>query len=118
MVTHSSATALAATPHATDNENNSSKDNARKDNASQDNASEDTASKEKIAALAEKICAAGEEAAASLFVLMGTLQYSTDPAADANAVKHLAFTRCGEFNVLGMVDAYVTMLERELLADI
>lgn len=113
MVTHSSATALAATPHATDNENNSSKNNSSKHNAS-----EDTASKEKIAALAEKICAAGEEAAASLFVLMGTLQYSTDPAADANAVKHLAFTRCGEFNVLGMVDAYVTMLERELLADI
>ena len=121
MATHSSATAFAETPHATSTEDNSSKDNASeyndsKDNASEDNASEDYASKEKIAALAEKICAAGEEAAASLFVLMGMLQYSTDPAADANAIKHLAFTRCGEFNVLGMVDAYVAMLERELLA--
>lgn len=107
MVTHSSATALAATPHATDNEHKPSKDNSSADNASEDNANQ-----EKIAALAEKICAAGEEAAASLFVLMGTLQYSTDPAADANAVKHLAFTRCGELNVLGMVDAYLAMLER------
>ena len=95
MATHSSAIALAETPHAIDN----------------------NSSREKIAALAEKICAAGEEAAAALFVLMGTLQYSPDPAAAANAVKHLAFTRCGEFNVLGMVDAYVTMLERELLAE-
>lgn len=98
MATHSSAIALAETPHTNDNEDN--------------------VSKEKIAALAEKICAAGEEAAAALFVLMGTLQYSIEPAADANAVKHLAFTRCGELNVLGMVDAYVPMLERELLADI
>ena len=101
MATHSSAIALAETPHAIDNNDNASKDNA---------------DQKKIAALAEKICTAGEEAAASLFVLMGTLQYSPDPAADANAIKHLAFTRCGELNVLGMVDAYVTMLERELLA--
>ena len=111
MATHSSAIALAATPHAPDNEDNSSKDNACKANSSQDNASQ-----EKIAALAEKIFAAGEEATAALFVLMGTLQYSPDPVAAAHAVKHLAFTRCGEFNVLGMVDAYVVMLERELLA--
>jgi hypothetical protein len=106
IATHSSATALAATPHATDNNYNSTRNNANEDNAS----------REKIAALAEKICAAGEEAAAALFVLMGTLQYSADPPAIANAVKHLAFTRCGEFNALGMVDAYVIMLERELLA--
>lgn len=110
MATHSSAIALAETPHATNTDDNSRR------NPSKDNTSEDNASREKISALAEKICAAGEEAAASLFVLMGTLQYSTDPAADANAVKHLAFTRCGEFNVLGMVDAYIPMLERELLA--
>jgi len=98
MATYSSAIALAETPHAIDNNDNSSR--------------------EKIAALAEKICAAGEEATAALFVLMGTLQYSSDPAAVAHTVKHLAFTRCGELNALGMVDAYVPMLERELLADI
>lgn len=97
MATHSSAIALAETPHATNNNDNSSR--------------------EKIAALAEKICAAGEEAAAALFVLMGTLQYSPSPATVAHTVKHLAFTRCGEWNALGMVDAYVAMLERELLAD-
>src|SRR5690348_11860504 len=104
MATHSSAIARAATPHATYTEHNSSKDNACKASSSQDNASEDNARKdnaseakarnEKIAALAEKIFAAGEEATAALFVLMGALQYSPDPAADTHAVKHLAFTRC------------------------
>ena len=64
------------------------------------------------------MCAAGEEAAATLFVLIGTLQYLTEPHALANAVKHFAFTRSGELNVLGMVDAYVAMLEREMLGDI
>ena len=48
---------------------------------------------------------------------MSTLQDSPDPKIVAHTVKHLAFTRCGELNVLGMVDAYVPMLERELLAD-
>jgi hypothetical protein len=30
-------------------------------------------------------------------------------------VKHLAFTRCGEFNLAGIVDAQVKVIERELL---
>jgi len=97
MATHSSASALAETPHAIDSDNDSST--------------------EKIEALAELICAAGEAPAAALFVLMGTLQDSEDPRAFAHAVKHLAFTRCGEFNVFGMVDGQIAALERELLTD-
>lgn len=31
-------------------------------------------------------------------------------------VKHFAFTRCGEFNVYGMVDAQIAVVEGELLA--
>ena len=71
---------------------------------------------EKIEALAEMICRAGEESAAALFVLMGTLQNSPEPEALANTAKHLAFTRCGEFNLYGMVDAHITVVEEELLA--
>lgn len=69
----------------------------------------------KIEALAERICAAGEESAAALFVLMGMLQDSTDPKALAHSAKHLAFTRCGELNVYGIVDAQLAVLQRELL---
>src|SRR6185295_8285483 len=36
-------------------------------------------SREKIEALADIICGAGNESAAALFVLMGTMQNSTDP---------------------------------------
>ena len=59
--------------------------------------------KEKIEALAEIICRADEESAAALFVLMWTLENSTSPQALANAAKHLAFTRCAESNVYGLV---------------
>ena len=71
---------------------------------------------EKIEALAEIICRAGSEAAAALLVLMGTLENSTDPTALANATKHLAFTRCAELNLYGMVDAQIAVVEGELLA--
>ena len=73
-------------------------------------------SREKIEALAEIICAGGEEAAAALLVLMGKLQNSTDPKALAHTVKHFAFTRCGELNVNGMVDAQIEVVESELFA--
>lgn len=69
----------------------------------------------KIEALAEIICGAGNQSAAALFVLMGTLQNSTDPKALANAAKHFAFTRCGELNVYGMVDAQIAVVKDELL---
>jgi len=49
-------------------------------------------------------------------VLIGTLQNSPEPEALANAAKHYAFTRCGELNLFGMVDAQITVIEGELLA--
>ena len=73
-------------------------------------------SKEKIEALAEIICSAGDESASALLVLMGMLQNASHPAAVANTAKHFAFTRCGELNVNGMVDAQIAALEREMFA--
>ena len=77
---------------------------------------EDDSSEEKIEALAEIICQAGDQSAAALFVLMGTLENSMQPKVLANAAKHFAFTRCGEFNVFGMVDAQIAVIEGKLLA--
>ena len=73
---------------------------------------------EKIEALAEMICRAGDEAetkSAALLVLMSTLENSTHPKALANTAKHIAFTHCGELNVNGMVDVQIAALEAELL---
>jgi len=72
-------------------------------------------SRERIEALADIICGGGEQAAAALYVLMGTLQNSTEPKALAHTVKHFAFTRCGELNVFGIVDAQLAVVECELL---
>ena len=75
---------------------------------------------EKIAALAELICRAGDEAgtkSAALLVLMSTLENATHPKALANLAKHFAFARCGELNLNGMVEAQIALLEDELLAD-
>ena len=72
-------------------------------------------SREKIEALAEIICGAGDKPAAALLVLMGMLQNSSDPATLAHTAKHFAFTRCGELNAYGMVDAQVAVLESQLL---
>ena len=58
-----------------------------------------------------------EGRAAALLVLMSMLQKSTQPRVLANYVKHLAFTRCGELNCYGMVDAQIAKLENELLAN-
>ena len=74
---------------------------------------------EKIEALAEMICRAGDEAgmkSAALLVLMSTLENATHPKALANMAKHVAFTRCGELNLNGMVDKQIAVLEGELLA--
>lgn len=76
---------------------------------------DDGPSERKVEALVEIICRAGDEAAGALFVLMGTLQHSGHPEVLANAAKHLAFTRCGEFNLFGIVDAQIAVLESELL---
>ena len=87
----------------------------RREDASHTPEIEETDSRKKIEALAEIICGAGNEAAAALLVLMGTLQNSADPALLAHTAKHFAFTRCGELNVHGMVDAQIAVLESELL---
>ena len=75
---------------------------------------EDDSSRKKIEALADMICNGGEESSAALFVLMEALQTSSEPKALAHVVKHLAFTRCGELNVFGIVDSQVAVLERKL----
>jgi hypothetical protein len=75
---------------------------------------------EKIAALADLICRAGDEAgtkSAALLVLMSTLENASHPKALANLVKHFAFTRCGELNFKGVVEAQIAVFESELLKD-
>ena len=79
-------------------------------------ANEDDSNKERVEALAEIICRNGDESAAALLVLMGTLESSSDPKLLANTAKHMAFTRCGESNLFGMVDAQLALVESELLA--
>ena len=54
---------------------------------------EDESSEEKIEALAKMICRAGDEAAAALLVLMGTIENSAYPKVLANTVKHFASLR-------------------------
>ena len=73
----------------------------------------------KIEALAEMICRSGDEPgtkAAALLVLMATLENAAHPKALANVAKHFAFTCCSEFNLCGMVDAQVAVIECELLS--
>ena len=60
---------------------------------------------------------ADERCAGALLVLMATLETSPHPKAFANVAKHFAFTRCGEFNLFGMVDAQIEVVAGELLAD-
>ena len=75
---------------------------------------------EKIAALAKLICRTGDEAgtkSAALLVLMSTLENASHPKALANLAKHFAFTRCGELNLNGMVEAQIAVLESELLTE-
>ncbi len=73
-------------------------------------------SEEKIEALTDLICRAGDEPSAALLVLLATLENSTHPKALANTAKHFAFTRCGELNAYGMVDAQIRILEDRLTA--
>ena len=74
---------------------------------------------DKIEALTEMICRAGDEPetkAAALFVLMATIKNSAHPKALANAAKYGSFIRCAEMNPYKMVDAQVEMMGRELFA--
>ena len=81
-------------------------------------ANDEISTEEKLERLAAMICKAGDEPetrSAALLVLMSTLENSTDPKVLANHVKHIAFTRCGELNCFGMVDAQIAAIEIELL---
>ena len=74
---------------------------------------------EKIRAMSDLICRAGDEPetkAAALLILMSTIESSTQPKTLANEVKHFAFARCGELNLCGMVENQVAVLENELSA--
>jgi hypothetical protein len=81
---------------------------------------DEISTEEKLERLAAMICQAGsqpETRSAALLVLMSTLENSTEPKVLANHVKHIAFTRCGELNCFGMVDAQIAAIETELLVN-
>jgi hypothetical protein len=48
---------------------------------------------------------------------MAILENASHPKALANLAKHLAFTRCSELNLNGMVESQIAILESELFAD-
>ena len=74
---------------------------------------------QRVDAMAEMICRAHDPGirAGALLLLMSALENAEDPKSLANNVKHYAFTRCGELNVCGIVDAQIAALENELLTD-
>ena len=83
-------------------------------------ADDEISTEEKLERLAAMICQVGgqpETKSAALLVLMSTLEHSTEPKVLANHVKHIAFTRCGELNCFGMVDAQIAAIESELLVN-
>jgi hypothetical protein len=83
-------------------------------------ANDEISTEEKLERLAAMICQAGsqpETRSAALLVLMSTLENSTEPKLLANHIKHIAFTRCGELNCFGMVDAQIAAIESELLGN-
>ena len=70
-----------------------------------------------LEALVDIICGSGgATAAGALFVLMGTLQDSTEAKALAHTAMHFAFTCCGELNLNGMVEAHISVVESDLLS--
>jgi len=83
-------------------------------------ADDEISTEEKVELLAKMICEVGspiEIRSAALLLLMSTLENSEQPKVLANYVKHIAFTRCGELNCFGMVDAQIAIIESELLAN-
>jgi hypothetical protein len=79
----------------------------------------DPVTEQKVQMLAEMICRDGDEPetkSVALLVLMAALENAEHPTLLASTAKHFAFTRCGELNVCGMVDAQTAALENELLA--
>ena len=82
--------------------------------------SEEELDEGKIEVLTRLLCRAGDEPgtkSAALLVLMATLENAAHPKALANTVKHLAFNRCSDRNLYGMVDAQIPVLESELFAE-
>ncbi len=77
---------------------------------------EDESVLRKVEALAEIISRSGDQPTAALFILMETLENSTDLKVFASRAKHVAFSRCGELHVYEVIDAQVAELEGELLA--
>jgi hypothetical protein len=78
-------------------------------------------SDKRVRALADMICRDGDEPetkSAALLVLMSSIDDSAYPKSLANTAKHLAFARCGELNLYGMVEAQVATVEHELLANV
>jgi len=76
-----------------------------------------TEEEEKISALAEIVCRAGEQTAAALLVLMAKIERASHPRALANTAKQVAFTRRNQLNFGGMFDAQIAMLESKLLCE-
>src|SRR5215210_4198171 len=56
---------------------------------------EDESILRKVEALAEIISRSGDEPTAALFIVMETLENSTDPKVLASRAKHVAFSHCG-----------------------
>lgn len=82
--------------------------------------SEHDLSNEKLEALTNMICRAGDEPvikSSALLILMATLENSPHPKALANATKHFVFEHCGELNLGGTLDADLSMLEGDLFAN-
>ena len=78
-------------------------------------------SDKRVRALADIICRDGDEPetkSAALLVLMSSIEDSAYPKSLANTAKHLAFARCGELNLYGMVEAQVATVEHELFANV
>ena len=78
-------------------------------------------SDKRVRALADMICRDGDEPetkSAALLVLMSSIEDSAYPKSLANTAKHLAFARCGELNLYGMVEAQVATVEDELFANV
>ena len=78
-------------------------------------------SDKRVRALADLICRDGDEPetkSAALLVLMSSIEDSAYPKSLANTAKHLAFARCGELNLYGMVEAQVATVEHELFTNV
>lgn len=78
-------------------------------------------SDKRVRALADMICRDGDEPetkSAALLVLMAAIEESAYPKSLANTAKHLAFARCGELNLNGMVEAQAATVEHELFANV